>query len=172
VKELNLEDLRTSCPRLTAAAGQYMADAAAVCLEEQGHGSGVMLRVTGEFRTTYLLHRTDVTDPMKGSYDTEEATEFGACGLAILVMLDQTGLTVQRAFKGGGFDYWLGSIAADRPFQNLARLEVSGIRRGNRRQVAARMREKLEQVGRSDDTLPAYVVVVEFSAPEVRVQRR
>jgi hypothetical protein len=87
-------------------------------------------------------------------------------------MRDQTGLTVQRAFKGGGFDYWLGTVDEDRPFQNLARLEISGIRRGNRRQIAARVKEKSEQVRRSDGALPAYVVVVEFSAPAARVEKQ
>jgi hypothetical protein len=149
-----------------------LADAAAVCLADQGHGSVVALRVSGEFQVSYLLHRLEVTDRMRASYDTDEATEFGACGIAILVMRDLTGFTVQRAFKGGGFDYWLGVADEARPFQNLARLEVSGIRRGNRRQIAARMREKLQQVRPADGELPAYAVVVEFSTPAVRVEMR
>jgi hypothetical protein len=158
-------------PRLTATAGQYMADAAAVCLADVGHSNEVPLRMTGEFLASYLLQRHGVTDQMRGTYDLEEATEIGACGIAILVMRDQTGLTVQRAYKGGGFDYWLGPIDEERPFQNLARLEVSGIRRGGRRLISARVKEKLEQVRRSGEGLAAYVVVVEFTAPEVRVEK-
>jgi hypothetical protein len=149
-----------------------MADAAAVCLEEQGHGNEVILRVSGEFRTSYRFHRADVTDVMRGTYDFEEATELGACGIAILVMSDQTGLTVQRAFRGEGFDYWLGNIDEHRPFQHMARLEVSGIRRGDRRRVTARMKETLAQVHSSEGALAAYVVVVEFSAPQARVEIR
>jgi hypothetical protein len=172
VKRLNLVDLPTSCPLLTETAGQFMADAAAVCLAEQGHGSEVVLRVAGDFQASYFLERPDVTVPMRASYDVEEATEFGACGVAILVMRDLTGLTVQRAFKGGGFDYWLGTIDAEQPFANVARLEVSGIRRGNRRQIAARVKEKLAQVHRSEAALAAYVGVVEFGAPVVRIEKR
>jgi hypothetical protein len=149
-----------------------MADAAALCLADQGHGSEVILRVSGEFRTTYQLHRPDVTDPMRGTYDLEEATELGACGMAILMMRDQTGLTVQRAFRGEGFDYWRGNIDEQRPFQQMARLEVSGIRHGDRRRVTARVKEKLVQVGSSEGTLAGYVVVVEFSAPQARVEKR
>lgn len=149
-----------------------MADAAAVCLADQGHGTEISLRVVGEFRATNLLHRAAVTDRMQSTYDPDEATEFGAYGIAILVMRDQTGLTVQRAFKGDGFDYWLGTVDEEHPFQNLARLEVSGIRRAGRGQIAARMKSKLEQVHRSDSLLVAYVAVVEFSAPQVRVARR
>jgi hypothetical protein len=149
-----------------------MADAAALCLAEQGHGVEVDLRVAGEFRASYRLRRAEVTDSMRGTYDPDEATEFGACGIAILVMRARTGLTVQRAFKGDGFDYWLGTVDEVGPFQNLARLEVSGIRRGSRGQIAARVKAKREQIRRSDGLLPAYVVVVEFGTPEVRVARR
>jgi hypothetical protein len=172
VTHLDLKELSRSCPRLTEAVGQFMADAAAVCLADQGHGIDVNLTVTGEFHMSYQLHRAHVTDEMLGTYDPDEATEFGACGVAILVMRDRTSLTVQRAFKGGGFDYWLGTVDEERPFQNLARLEVSGIRRGGRGQIAARMKAKLEQVRRSDNRQAAYVAVVEFSAPEVRVAKR
>jgi hypothetical protein len=149
-----------------------MADAATICLAEQGHDSEVALRVTGEFRVTYLLQHANVTDQMRATYDREEATEFGACGIAILVMRDLTGLTVQRAFKGGGFDYWLGTVDEDQPFAHMARLEVSGIRRGDRRQIASRVKEKMLQVGVPGGVLPAYIVVVEFSAPMVRIESR
>jgi hypothetical protein len=149
-----------------------MADAASVCLEERGHGTEVRLHVTGNFRGVYRLHRLKVTGRMRGTYDPDEATEFGACGIAILVIRERTGLTVQRAFKGDGFDYWVGMADAHRPFQNMARLEVSGIRHGQPRQVRARVRQKLEQIRLSDAILPAYVIVVEFNRPEARVVMR
>jgi hypothetical protein len=170
-KRLNLEDLPAHCPRLSVAAGRYLADAAALCLEEQGHAREIRLRATGEFRAHYRLRRPEVSDQVRATYDADEATEFGACGIAILVMRDQTGLTVQRAFKGSGFDYWLGTFDAERPFQRMARLEVSGIRHGDASRITARMREKREQVRGGDTPLPAYVVVVEFGAPEARVEK-
>lgn len=172
VERLNLSDLPTCCPRLTAAAGQYLADAAAVCLAQQEHGWEVVLHATGVIPARYLLQRQEATVVMQMTYDAEEATEFGACGIAILVVRQQTGLTVQRAFRGGGFDYWLGVVADDEPFRSLGRLEVSGIRRGSRRTISARIREKLRQVGPADDALPIYAVVVEFGTPEVRVEQR
>lgn len=171
-KRLDLRTLAESCPHMTAAAGRYLADAAAVALEAEGHGHEMVLRATSHFRASYLLQRSDVTESMRASYDVEEATEFGACGIAILVMRDQTGFTVRRAYRGGGFDYWLGPADGARPFQNHARLEVSGIRRGDRRQIGARVKQKLGQVRPDRDSLPAYVVVVEFSRPEARVERR
>jgi hypothetical protein len=48
----------------------------------------------------------------------------------------------------------------------MARLEVSGIRRGSRSQINARVKQKTEQTGASDaGELPAYIIVVEFSRP-------
>lgn len=58
-------------------------------------------------------------------------------------------------------------------FQRAARLEVSGILKGNKTKVAARLVEKLAQTKRSDDAgLPAYVVIVDFGGPEVRFVKR
>ena len=63
------------------------------------------------------------------------------------------------------------------PFQNKARLEVSGILsvEGSdidvERAVAKRVREKLKQTQSSSGPLPAYVVVVEFGSPLGEVQK-
>ena len=92
-----------------------------------------------------------------------------AYGVAILLILQLTTLTViERSRKGTGFDYWLGSQDSTTmlPFQRMARLEVSGIRKGNRSQIKARVKQKTEQTGVSDaEGLPAYIIVVEFSRP-------
>lgn len=59
------------------------------------------------------------------------------------------------------------------PFENKARLEVSGIRNGNQKVVTARVRAKLAQTEVSDETrLPAYIVVVEFGQPVADVRQR
>jgi hypothetical protein len=52
------------------------------------------------------------------------------------------------------------------PFQRMARLEVSGIRKGSQGQINARIKQKTEQSRASDaGGLPAYIIVVEFSRP-------
>jgi len=59
------------------------------------------------------------------------------------------------------------------PFENKARLEVSGIRNGDQKVVTARVRAKLMQTEVSDETrLPAYIVVVEFGHPVAEVRQR
>ncbi|ETW93058.1 MAG: hypothetical protein ETSY2_52085 [Candidatus Entotheonella gemina] len=105
--------------------------------------------------------------------DEQEATEYGACGIAILIILALTDYTViRRSRKGTGIDYWLGYQDTDYPFQDAARLEVSGIRRGNDRVVAARVSQKIRQTKPSDEALPAYIVVVEFSRPYARMVKK
>ena len=108
--------------------------------------------------------------------DAEYTTEQGAYGVAILLVLGLTEYTViEKARKGPGFDYWLGRAEDSEglPFQNVSRLEVSGIRSGDDSFVRARVNEKLKQVAPSDSSdLPAYVVVVEFGSPLSQVVKK
>ncbi|WP_225913810.1 hypothetical protein [Leptolyngbya ohadii] len=111
-----------------------------------------------------------VTEQAKRCWNDEEyTTEQAAYAIAFLLILQLTNLTViERSRKGTGFDYWLGSqdSTATLPFQRMARLEGSEIRRGDRSQINARVKQKLEQTGASDaEGLPAYIIVIEFSRP-------
>ncbi|MHB8808884.1 MAG: hypothetical protein ACYC9M_02570 [Desulfobulbaceae bacterium] len=171
---LNLSDLANGLPAISPAFGQYLAEAGAVCLESQGHTNGRELFVQGMLSRNYALRWPEVTDQMERCLnDPEVATEHGAVGIAVLLMKSLIGYAViQRSRKGTGFDYWLGN-ETDMPFQNKARLEISGIRNGNQKSVKTRVREKLTQTEVSDETkLPAYVVVVEFGQPVAEVGQR
>jgi hypothetical protein len=151
-----------------------MAEAAAVCLEDQGHPEAAHLAVQGGYTTSFRLIRPSVTEQMRRSYnDAEVATENGAYGVAILLIRELAGFTVvEKSRKGTGFDYWLGRDE-EHPFQNKARLEVSGIRRGDDNTVRARVNEKRKQTRRSDPSLlQAYVIIVEFSRPLAHVVQR
>jgi hypothetical protein len=104
--------------------------------------------------------------------DLEEAVEHGAYGLAALIIAEHTHLeVVERSRKGTGFDYWLGQKGegGGALFQHAARMEVSGIQHGDDKTIEARVRKKLEQTTRTDGTLPAFIVVIEFSTPRVQV---
>ena len=107
---------------------------------------------------------------LKAWNDPEEATEQGAAGIAVLLAERETGYEViRRSRKNTGFDYWLGEKTSH-DFREEAKLEVSGIRKGNNTDVRARVREKLRQMRRSRDlALPAYAIVVEFSKPLAEV---
>ena len=167
---IELESLASGRPGLSSSRGAACAEAAKVCLEHNRHAPGVT-----------LLLRTDVTAPpnclltwragtpqLRRSWaDLQEATEHGAYGVAALLLENLLGMTLlQRSAKGPGFDYWVGPLErSDDLFQGTARLEVSGILRGQHG-TASRAGAKARQVTRHGASLPAIVVVVEFGRPE------
>jgi hypothetical protein len=161
--------------------GAACADASAVCLDSQNHAQPVLFQIDGipstEVLTEVLIVWDAVDDTIRRfNADLEVATEYGAYGIAALIMPELTGLTViERSVKnkGLGFDFWLGSI--DDPgglFQRKARLEVSGIRRGSESIVKSRVRMKLEQIAPSDALAPGYVCVIEFGTPRVWITEK
>lgn len=177
---LQLAALGGSVPALTRALGGVQAECASVCLENQGHKEVVKLvvkLVMKDMETPeYFISRLAVTPQMRLAYaDLKVATENGACGIAILLVRHLTGLTaVQRSWTGTGFDYWLGTASDPAlPFENMARLEVSGILKGTASQILARKKQKLKQTEQSDATgLPGYAVIVEFGRPQADVEAK
>jgi hypothetical protein len=148
-------------------------ETARVCLDHNGHVAPTMLRTNGSFTHDYQLEWDPASDEEKRTHaDLDVATEYGAYGMAFLLLLDLTEHTViERSAKGTGFDYWLGD-RGDLAFQKKARLEISGIL-ANPKSLTGRVSRKERQTLRSDYTqLPAYVVVVEFSSPAARITRR
>ena len=84
---LDLRKLETGIPALTQALGRVHAEAAAVCLENQGHQEPVRLVVRKIDRPQYDLRWPALTDTMRRAYDDlERATELGAYGVAILLL--------------------------------------------------------------------------------------
>ncbi|MBW4667344.1 MAG: hypothetical protein KME60_07895 [Cyanomargarita calcarea GSE-NOS-MK-12-04C] len=154
--------------------GATCQDGAAVCLDDQNHPYRVTLQIDGIQDTEVELQWNAIDDTVRRfNADQEVATEYGAYGIAALLMPYLTGLTViERSIKGKGFgfDFWLGSIDnPDTLFQRKARLEVSGIRKGSESIIQSRAKMKLEQISPSDTLSPGYVCVVEFSTPRTRI---
>jgi hypothetical protein len=104
---LVLDDLSDGLPAITPEFGAALAQAAAVCLQSQNHSSGAVLRVSGGWRRKFAVQWKPVTEQMKRCWnEATEATEFGACALAILLVIELTEFTViERSRKGTGFDY-------------------------------------------------------------------
>ncbi len=172
-----LSRLRRNVPALTEPLGGSLIEACMICFEDQGHASGVALAVTGDYNTTFIVKwEGEVTQDMLRAWENEEvATENAAYGIAILLIEELTGYTaIARADKGTGIDFWLGyrTTEPNKPFQRMARLEISGIRHGNVRRIEARVKQKKRQTNLSASELPAYVVVVEFSVPTARVVKK
>jgi hypothetical protein len=162
-------------PALTRAAGQSLAEAAAVCLELQDHAIGVRFVKTGLMSEDFHLLWSPATEQAKRTYaDTQVATELGACAIALLFVQEQLGkVVIERSAKGTGFDYWIGDDpGGDIPFQGLARLEVSGILAGTRAQIQARIAQKKKQMDPTDASAPGFVAVVEFGTPVAHVESK
>jgi hypothetical protein len=170
---LNLNELGEGLPAITPAFGKALAEAGGICLESEGHAEGKQLHVVGDSDKNYSLLWPPVTSQALRCWnDPEVATEHGAVGIAVLLAKKEIGYAViERSRKGTGFDYWMGDDS-DIPFQSKARLEISGIRRGNDSEVKTRVKQKLKQTNRSDGLLPAYVIVVEFGCPLAEVRRK
>jgi hypothetical protein len=172
--QIYLDTLAVAFPHIPPACGTMLAQAAILCLDKQGHVSGVPLTVKGSHIGVYTLHWSDrVTEPMQRFWnDWDEATEQAAYAVALVLMRAVTGYTVvERSRKGTGFDWWLGND--DNIFQAKARLEVSGILRGTEKRIRTRVLAKTRQTQQSDSVqLPAHVVVVEFGKPQARMVQR
>lgn len=169
---MDLSQLHSGFPGITPVWGESLSEAARICLEAQALAGPCHYPVDGDITASHTLTWPSTTDQMRRAWnDLDEAAEHGAYGMAALIIAEHTSYeVVERSRKGTGFDYWLGLKGEDTEmFQHTARLEVSGINRGDDSAVKARVKKKLIQTSVTDGVLPAYVIVVEFSTPRARV---
>jgi hypothetical protein len=171
---LDLNHLSAGQPGLTPALGAAMAEAGAVCLEQIPHTLGVQIVVGGSFQSAHDLHWPTVTDQVRRTWsDLREATKKGSEGIAILLINEETDYTtIERAAIGTRIDRWLGYQSDAPDFQRRARLEISGILRGDDGDVRRRSREKMDRLTLASSQLPAFVIVVEFSRPLAEVSKK
>ena len=148
-----------------------------VCLDSQGHRSGVTLSV--RFKSSSTAFRIcwsgQVTEQMSLSHaDLQEAVEFAACAITFLLVPELTELTtIRQAVKGTTVDYYLAPKDRDDLliFNDAARLEISGILvESENNSVESRIKGKLKRLkpdpGGAFSTL---ISVVEFSQPWSKV---
>lgn len=171
-----LDDLQNGHPGISSSCGSYLGEAAKVCFDNQKHISDVRMSLSGiSKKKCEVVWNSKITDQIKRTWnDMQETTEYGACGVAVLLILELTEYTViERSRKGTGFDYWLGYKNTDLPFQNSARLEVSGILKGTKNAFDSRIKQKKKQTLPTDNSnFPAYIVVVEFGEPKAAVEKK
>lgn len=169
-QNLNLAELDQGMPGITPAFGKGLAEATSVCFEDQKHSAPTTLLIDGSLSGSALVAWEPPSNQAKNCWnDVEVTTEHAAYGLAFLILKRMRGFEViQRSRKGPGFDYWIGDTAPY-PFQDMTRLEVSGIRSGDTNKIKTRVEKKLKQTNPSDGCYPATIVVVEFSKPIAKV---
>ena len=175
-KSLSVLPLNHGSSCLLPTFADYIGACAPVCLEHQSHRSGVVMSVDGDNKADFQLTWEALIERHRRTCaDLQEATEYGAYGLAVLVLRETVGKTVmERSAKGPGFDFWIGDEEDSQlPFKGLARFEVSGILNGDDSAVQARVTQKKKQVSVSDiHGSPAYIAVVEFGRPLTRVESK
>ncbi len=148
----------------------YYAEAAAICFEENNFHGAVNLKIENHEKEIALFQFkwSTVNQQIKDMHnDLVYETEYGAYCIAFLIIHYLTDYKViRRSKRKTGFDYWLGKKETDYPFTDAARLEISGILKGNSTDIAHRIKVKKKQIKQSDSqNLPAYIIVTEFSKP-------
>lgn len=166
-----LEDITNGYPGLSEVSGSSLLESCIVTLHRSNHKSGVNMDVSGiEEKKRLLIWSKSHTPQLDRTWkDQKEATEKAAVCLSLLLALKYTSFTIiERAVIGTGFDYWLGNDTNDPDiFDKKARLEISGIFKGDNQTIEERVKLKVNQTKQSEKTLlPACISVIEFSTPK------
>lgn len=169
-KALQLENLSQLIDTISSVQCDYYSEGCMVALEKQGHLPGVELSIEGVESASFILV-WDTSPIRSGWQEIRDIAEVGSIALAFFVILELTEYQViEQSIIGSGFDFWLGYKEKHENhdpdnFLN-ARLEISGINKGSRREMAQRLRKKMHQLGVSDHLkTPGYVIIIEFGTP-------
>lgn len=167
--------IKEGFPGISSVAAQQLYETFEVCMHSAGHPEDLPLVMEGDIHDDIALHWHDDYNEQKArTYaDMQYATEHGAICLSVMLTTTLTPYTIiERSRKGTGFDYWLGDKDSVL-FQKKARLEVSGILKGDDTMIKSRYAAKVEQTSKSDEFgLPAYISVIEFSKPKAFFTKR
>ena len=178
INELVLDSLSTGIPSLTNDKASMLKECCVWCLRNCQHPIGVVLQsISYKGSTSYRIlwneENIDVSHILV-AYNSDDAVEFGAEAIALLLVREQTLFTaIRRAVRSTGIDYWLGYKSDDPNIifsKGDARLEISGIleERGTNT-VKNRIKKKLLQTVPTDHTFPVYISVVEFTQPKAEM---
>lgn len=160
----------------------YYIHRAMICLDSQGHSSGVEMRfVCLKNEQRFLVTWNDSIDnKIRDSIqDLIAAAEHSALAFAFLLAEECTGYQFKiQAKRNTAFDYYISKDNGDdrnifNP-ENTARLEVTGILNGDVNEINARFSSKFKRSEKYDQyrRMPIYVCVVEHSAPYVELRKR
>jgi hypothetical protein len=166
---INLDTIKNEIPGLTESISSHLYEACVVCLTRQNHISKeTQLKVIGDNTKEFTIEWKDIFNEQidRAWKDQFYTTEHGAICLVIIYTIENSEYTIiERSARKNGFDYWLGE-KDDILFQQKARLEISGIFKGDESALNKRYKTKLTQTDSSDNLkIPAIIGVVEFSKP-------
>jgi hypothetical protein len=147
---------------------EMAADAASISLSQHHRGMSCVADVTtagrDELRRT-LRWRRPSRRAKASLANRDDATELGACAVAIATVELELGLFVlQRMDVRTGADYYVGSPGQD--LEEAHRLEVSGTHAGDS-EVKSRLARKTQQLLKGTSDLPAYACIVSFKTKQI-----
>lgn len=177
--QIDLADFSALGTGFHASAASHHGACATVCLRHHWPKGAVALTCQSKTREIkFHVRPLRVTQAMRRTYaDLDEATQFGACGMALLLAARELGARfVSRQVKGTAFDYFVappGVPAVDPmdPFANCWALETTGILTGTASQVQQRIKEKRDRLVKAGMAYPSMIAVVEFSEPRAIFER-
>ncbi len=169
-----MRDLSPCGSRLDRSVGMFYGTGASYCLRQHRPRGPIDL----EFKADNTALQLDVavhaiSKAVRASFsDVDEAVEYGAYGIALLLAATQMRIRYgDRSFKGTGFDFFVSPPDAPLPddpddiFAGHWGLEVSGLMEGDETAIATRQRKKRAQVSEAVKLLPVLVAIIEFSKP-------
>ena len=166
---VNITHIRKGLPGISAVAAAHLYEAFEVCMHLSGHQETVSLKMAGlTDKDISIIWEDQVDEQMARTYaDMAYTTDHGAVCLSVMLVIALTPYTIiERSRKGTGIDYWLGNKDSIL-FQKKARLEISGMLKGDDALMKSRHIIKTRQTDKSDgQCIPAYVSVIEFSRPK------
>ena len=167
--KIDVTGIKQGLPGISPVAAMQLYEAFEVCMHLSGHQENATLAMMGMTDESICIQwKDDYNDQKARTYaDMQYTTEHAAVCLSVLLAVHLTPYTIiERSRKGTGIDYWLGDKDSVL-FQKKARLEVSGILKGDDVALKKRHALKVEQTSVSDNSaLPAYISVVEFGSPK------
>lgn len=178
IYNMKLDNLKQGILGITPEWCSFLYQAGIICLNRNGHETETKIGVNGDYKEEISITWGDkITQEMQGSWnDQDEATEYGAMGMSLILTQKYTGYThAERSAKGTGFDYWLGNKRNDifTLFKGMCRLEISGIFNGDDAEIRRRTEVKIEQTKKTDHLgIPAIVSIIEFSRPKANFVKR
>ena len=178
VGNLILESLSSGTPALTENKASMLKESCVWCLTKCEHSNGVIIESlfcdrSDCHRVIWDEGRINLDNILR-AYNSDDAIEFGAEAITLLLIKEHTPYTaIERAVKGTGIDYWLG-YKSDNPTilfsKTDARLEITGIlRQRGTNTIRNRIKMKMKQTEASDHTFPVYISVIEFSGPKAEM---
>ena len=178
--DLILDSLDIGIPSLTKIKAAMLKEACIWCLTQCEHENGVKITcVICDNNACYSIkwNRDVDIDGIFRAYNIDDAVEYGAEALSLLLIRERTDFTaIRRAVQPEGIDYWLGYKEKDKTslFSMAdARLEISGIlRERGSNKLKYRTKAKLRQTQASDYIFPVFVSIIEFSYPKAEMVRK